>query len=558
MKKVQQAVLLGMAIMSAQHAAAAELADTIFKNAKVYSDKPAEAVAIADGKILYVGSNQMAERLRQPDTKVIDLEGAMLLPGFVDNHNHIFEAASEAGGNCELNTDATLSEQIPYLEECRKNAKKGEWLMGYGFRLDLTLNEDNAETPLAVLDRIFPDQPVVIMEQTSHSMWVNSQALKQAGINKTSPEPQGGKILKDRDTGELNGILFDNAGDIVMELAWNSMSNPFKQSYTGLMNGLEEAAAHGITTIGDGRLYWKRGWYEVWKEVQANGDLTARVSLRPWIYPEDDQASQLKYLQTIQSRDPESLLIVDQVKMYSDGILINGTAKTLAPYLNTYIEDEPYGINYIPPSQMKSWLTELDKIGYGAHIHAIGDGAIRESLNAVEFARQQSVDRDYTLTHVEMVNSKDIKRFKPLQVTADFQVGSDYVVEHDHSWAEAFIGAKRARSLMQVRRLYDSGANVSLSSDWNVNDINPLVGIGNSLLMGKTGMPNIDAAIDAYTINAAISLGLDDITGSIEEGKSADLVVLDHDITEISPESIADTNILMTVLKGDIVFDSQD
>ncbi|MGF1728366.1 amidohydrolase [Photobacterium kasasachensis] len=558
MKRVQQAALLGVAMMSVPHTSAAELADTIFKNAKVYADKPAEAVAIADGKILYVGSNQMAERLRQPETEIIDLEGAMLLPGFVDNHNHVFEAASEAGGNCELNTDATLSEQIPYLKQCRKNAKEGEWLMGYGFTLDLTLNEDNTETPLAVLDRIFPDQPVVIMEQTSHSMWVNSQALKQAGISKTSPEPQGGKILKDRDTGELNGILLDNAGDIVMELAWNSISNPFKQSYTGLINGLEEAAAHGITTIGDGRLYWKRGWYEVWKEAQANSDLTARVSLRPWIYPEDDQASQLKYLQTIQSRDPESLLIVDQVKMYSDGILINGTAKTLAPYLNTYIEDEPYGINYIPPSQMKSWLTELNKIGYGAHIHAIGDGAIRESLNAVEFARQQGVDRDYTLTHVEMVNSKDIKRFKPLQVTADFQVGSDYIAEHDHSWAEAFIGAKRARSLMQVRRLYDSGANVSLSSDWNVNDINPLIGIGNSLLMGKTGMPNIDAAIDAYTINAAISLGLDDITGSIEVGKSADLVVLDRDITALDPESIADTKILMTVLQGKTVFDSQD
>ncbi len=389
-------------------------------------------------------------------------------------------------------------------------------------------------------------------------MWVNSQALKLAGISKTSPEPQGGKILKDPDTGELNGILFDNAGDIVMELAWNSMSNPFNQSYTGLMNGLEEAAAHGITTIGDGRLYWKRGWYEVWKEAQANGDLTARVSLRPWIYPQDSQASQLEFLKGIQSRDPESLLIVDQVKMYSDGILINGTAKTLAPYRFTYIEDEPYGINYIPPSQMKSWLTALDNIGYGAHIHAIGDGAIRESLNAIEFAREQGADRDYTLTHVEMVNSKDIKRFKPLQVNADFQVGSDYIAEHDHRWAEPFLGAKRARSLMQVRRLYDAGANVSLSSDWNVHDINPLVGIANSLLMGKTGMQDIDAAIDAYTINAAVSLGLDDITGSIEKGKSADLVVLDRDITELSPDNIADTTILMTVLQGEIVFDSED
>lgn len=558
MKKARLAALLGITLISAPHAIAAGQADTIFKNAKVYADKPAEAVAISNGKILYVGSNQIAERFRQSQTDVIDLKGAMLLPGFVDNHNHVFEAASEAGGNCALNTDASLNEQIPYLQQCRKRAQKGEWLMGYGFSLALTLSEDNSETPLEVLDSIFPDQPVVIMEQTSHSMWVNSQALKLAGISNTSPEPQGGKILTDPDSGELNGILLDNAGDIVMELAWNSLSNPFNQSYNGLMNGLEEAKAHGITTIGDGRLYWKRGWYEVWKEAEATGDLTARVSLRPWIYPGESQTSQLTYLKGIQSRDPESLLIVDQVKMYSDGILINGTAKTLDPYLFTYIEDEPYGINYIPPSQMKGWLTKLDEIGYGAHIHAIGDGAIRESLNAIEFARQQGADRDYTLTHVEMVNSNDIKRFKPLQVTADFQVGSDYIAEHDHSWAERFLGAKRTRSLMQVRRLYDAGANVSLSSDWNVNDINPLVGIANSLLMGETGMPDINAAIDAYTINAAISLGLDDITGSIEEGKSADLVVLDRDITQLDPENIAQSKVVMTVLQGNVVFDSQE
>ncbi|ELR64881.1 Exoenzymes regulatory protein AepA in lipid-linked oligosaccharide synthesis cluster [Photobacterium marinum] len=544
--------------MSAQQPQAAEYADTIITNALVYADKEADAIAISDGKIIFVGDSRRAGEYRTSTTEVIDMEGAMVLPGFVDNHNHVFEAASEVGGNCELNGDATLEEQISYLKQCRKQAKANEWVMGYGFTIDSVLDEDSERTPLEVLDEIFPDQPVVLMEQTSHSMWVNSKALKLAGINKDSPEPQGGKILKDRETGHLNGILFDNAGDLVMDLAWNSLKGKFDQSYDGLMIGLEEAAAHGITTIGDGRMYWKRGWYEVWKEAQKNGELTARVSLRPWIYPQDGQVSQLKYLKSIQSRDPESRLIVDQVKMYSDGILINGTAKTLAPYLSTYIEDEPYGINYIPPSEMKSWLTELDKIGYGAHIHAIGDGGIRESLNAVEYARRQGSDRDYTLTHVEMVNSKDISRFKLLDVTADFQVGSDYIAQHDHSWAEPFIGAKRARSLMQISRIYQAGANVSLSSDWNVHDINPLVGIANSLKMGNTGLPGVEVAIDAYTINPAVSLGLDDIIGSIEVGKSADLVVLDKDITKLKPEAIAKTNILMTMLQGEVVFDADD
>ncbi|KLE25311.1 amidohydrolase [Vibrio diabolicus] len=536
---------------------AAEQADVIITNAKIYGYDDADAIAIYDGNIVYVGNTPEVNAYRTSTTNIINVEQAFVMPGFIDNHNHVFEAASEAGGNCELNMDASLEEQIPYLKACRKQAKSNEWLMGYGFSLDAILSEDNRYTPLEVIDRIFPDQPVVIMEQTSHSMWVNSAALKQAGISKHSQEPQGGKILKDDETGELNGILLDNAGDIVMEMAWNSLESQFDQSYEGLMAGLEEAAAHGITTIGDGRLYWKRGWYEVWKQAEEKGNLTARVSLRPWIYPADSMEPQLTFLKKIQSSDKSRLLLVDQVKMYSDGIFINGTAKTLAPYLDTYIPDEPYGINYIPPQQMKIWLDELNQIGYSAHIHAIGDGGIRESLNAIEYVRSQGADKPYTLTHVELVNSKDVPRFAKLNVTADFQVGSDYVAYHDHKWAEVFLGAKRTRAMMNLKAIFDTGANVSLSSDWNVHDINPLVGIANSLKMGKTGLPDIHSAIDAYTTNAAESLGISDITGSIEVGKSADFAILEHDITRLRVGEIADTKILMTMLQGDIVFDSE-
>lgn len=290
---------------------------------------------------------------------------------------------------------------------------------------------------------------------------------------------------------------------------------------------------------------------------RKQGELTARVSLRPWIYPTEPMATQLEYLKGIQSSNKSDLLLVDQVKMYSDGILINGTAKTLAPYLDTYIPDEPYGINYIEPKAMKQWLVELNKIGYGAHIHAIGDGAIRESLNAIEAMRVNESDKDYTLTHVELVNSKDVGRFAKLEVTADFQVGSDYVAYHEHQWAEAFLGAKRARALMNLEAIFSSGANVTLSSDWNVHDINPLVGIANSVIMGKTGLPNVNAALEAYTINAARSLGIDDITGSIEVGKSADFVVLSEDITQLSPQEIKEVQVWMTLLRGEVVYQSE-
>ncbi|AIW21021.1 amidohydrolase [Vibrio coralliilyticus] len=554
MKRAYTLTILASLTMTA-NTYAADSADMVLTNASIYGYQTADSIAISKGKILYVGKASDMQSFTRSSTETIDLDGGFIAPGFIDNHNHVFEAASEAGGQCELSMDAGLEEQIPYLKACRKDARRGEWVMGYGFSIEALLAEDNRRTPLEVIDSVFPDQPVIIMEQTSHSMWVNSAALEKAGINKNSPEPQGGKILKDEYTGELNGILMDNAGDIVMEIAWNSLEEQFDQSYEGMMTGLDEARSHGITTIGDGRLYWKRGWYEVWKEAEKRGDLTARVSLRPWIYPTDSMQPQLSFLSEVLATDKSQLLLVDQVKMYSDGILVNGTAKTLAPYLDTYIPDEPYGINYIPPEAMEEWLKALDKIGYGAHIHAIGDGAIRESLNAIEAMRQQGGAKDYTLTHVELVNSKDVERFAKLNVTADFQVGSDYVAYHDHQWAEAFLGAKRTRALMNLKAIFDTGANVSLSSDWNVHDINPLVGIANSLIMGKTGLPSVEDAIDAYTINAATSLGLDDITGSIEVGKAADFAILSRDITQLSAEKIKKTDIWMTILNGQIVYD---
>ncbi|MFC1235002.1 amidohydrolase [Vibrio sp. F74] len=543
-------------LLISSHALALTRSDIILTNAIIYGHENANTIVIRDGNIAFVGQKQSTDAYRNKNTTILDLEQAYVLPGFIDNHNHVFEAASEVGGNCELGMDASLEEQIPYLTACKK-FESDSWLIGYGFSLEAILNEDGHSTPLEVIDRIFPTQPVILMEQTSHSMWVNSAALNLAGITKNSPEPQGGKFLKDKNSGELNGILFDNAGDIIMEMAWNNLENRFDQSYQGLMIGLEEASAHGITTIGDGRLYWKRGWYDVWQQAEKNGDLTARVSLRPWIYPTDSMAPQLAFLKKIQSNDNSRLLLVDQVKMYSDGIIINGTAKTLAPYLDTYIPDDPYGINYIPPHQMKTWLDALNNIGYSAHIHAIGDGAVRESLNAIEHARNQGSKKPYTLTHVELVNSKDVPRFAKLEVTADFQVGSEYVALHDHQWAEAFIGVKRTHSLMNPKAIFNTGANVTLSSDWNVNEINPLVGIANSLKMDSTGLPNVYSAINAYTINAAKSLGINDITGSIAVGKSADLVVLEKDITRLPVNDIAKTEILMTILQGDIVFGSE-
>ncbi|MBC2686220.1 amidohydrolase [Bacillus toyonensis] len=536
--------------------------NVVFKNGTIYTSNEkqemAEAIEIKDGKITFVGSNKDVEKLINKDTKVINLQGRQLLPGFVDNHNHIFEAKSPAAGNCSVSPDAALQEQRSYLNACKKDVKDGEWISGTGFSLEELLKnmdeKSEQQTPLQVLDELFPNNPVIIMERTSHSVWVNSKALELAGINKDTKDPQGGRIIRDPETGEPFGILYDTAGDIVMEKAWNAQPNLFEKNYEGLLDGLDEVAKNGITTVGDGRLYWKRGWLDVWKKVNDEKKLTSRVVLRPWVYPNLNEAEQIEYFQKIKRDDLSSRMLINQVKMYSDGISINSTAKTLEKYKFEWFKGTPYGLNYIPEEKMKWWLTELNKLGYGALIHTIGDSGVRESLNAIEAAKKEGAKQPYTLTHVEMVEDSDMKRFAHLGVSADFQVGHDFAEDPKQSWASTYFTAQQMKRIMPLGQIWKTGANVSLSSDWEVNELNPLVTISNALSIDEKGLSNVQAAIDAYTIKPAKALGLDKITGSIEVGKSADIVILNEDITKMSVDKIPSVKVLMTVLQGEVVY----
>ncbi|EJR89275.1 amidohydrolase [Bacillus cereus] len=536
--------------------------NVVFKNGTIYTSNEkqdiVEAVAVKEGKIIFVGSNKDVEEFINEDTKVVDLQGRFILPGLVDNHNHIFEAKSPAAGNCSVSPDASLQKQRSYLKACKKGVKDGEWISGTGFSLEALLKDmdekSEQQTPLQVLDELFPNNPVLIMERTSHSVWVNSKALELAGINKDTKDPQGGRIIRDSETGEPFGILYDTAGDIVMEKAWNSQPNLFEKNYEGLLDGLDEVAKNGITTVGDGRLYWKRGWLDVWNKVNDEKKLTSRVVLRPWVYPNLNEAEQMEYFKKIKRDDVSSRMLINQVKMYSDGISINSTAKTLEKYKFEWFTGTPYGLNYIPEEKMKWWLTELNKIGYGALIHTIGDAGVRESLNAIEAAKKEGANQPYTLTHVEMVEDSDIDRFAKLGISADFQVGHDFAEDPKQSWASTYFTNQQMKRIMPLGRIWKTGANVSLSSDWDVNELNPLVTISNALSIDEKGLSDVYAAIDAYTIKPAKALGLDNITGSIEVGKSADMVLLNEDITKMSADKIPNAKVLVTVLQGEVVY----
>ena len=447
-----------------------DIATQIFKNGKVYmvndQQEWADAVAIKDNKIIFVGSNDDVQAYVDSSTKVTDLSGKMLMPGFHDVHMHPIESASE-NTQFAISVEETNPENFIQSIKSASQANPGTgWLIGYGHSIFTLL--ESARSPLAIIDEAVSDRPVIIMEQTSHSMWVNSAALALAGFTKDTPHPTGGRILRDENTGELNGILIDNAGNIVMDIAMAPTTQSLKNDYDGLIEyTLPELAKHGITSISDARSFWKRDDHTTWLKAQKNDALTARVSVGLWAYPTADDATQLASLKALYTNDADSLLKFNQIKLYSDGIIINATSAMLAKYNIDLIGlPENKGLNYFSQQRIEQYITALEPTGFDFHMHAIGDRGIREALNAVE--NSATTKGRHRITHVEIIAPADIPRFAQLNVTADAQVAGNFTnPEHWHENDE-LIGAVRSDNAVPIKSLDAAGARVTLSSDWNV------------------------------------------------------------------------------------------
>ena len=532
-----------------------EIATQVYKNGKIYTvneqQEWADAVAVKDNKIIFVGSNDEVQGYVNSSTKVTDLSGKMMMPGFHDVHIHPIESASE---NTQFAISIEETNPENFIATIKKvsleNPGKG-WLIGFGHSIFTLL--DSARSPLAIIDEAVADRPVIIMEQSSHSMWVNSAALALAGFTKDTPHPTGGRILRDQNTGELNGILIDNAGNMVMDIAMAPTSESLQKDYDGLIEfTLPELAKHGITSISDARSFWKRDDHKTWLKAQKNDAITARVSVGLWAYPTADDTAQLADLTTLYSNKQDSFLKFNQIKLYSDGITVNGTSAMLAKYNIDLIGiPENKGLNYFSQERIEQYITALEPIGFDFHMHAIGDRGIREALNAVE--NSGSDKGRHRITHVEIVDPVDIPRFAQLNVTADAQVAGDYTnPEHWHENDE-LIGAVRSDNAVPIKSLDAAGARVTLSSDWNVSPYNPFIGLQNAVTRAPQEL-TLAKAIKAYTLNGAYVMRQENKVGSIEVGKLADFVILDKNLFNIEPNTINQTKVVTTVFNGEVIY----
>lgn len=531
------------------------IATQVFKNGQMYTvneqQEWADAVAIKDNKIIFVGSNADVESYVDLTTKVTDLSGKMMMPGFHDVHMHPIESPSE---NTHFAISAEVTNPEHYIDEiiAASTANPGSgWLIGFGHSIFTMLEADRS--PIDILDEAVPDRPVIIMDHTSHSMWVNSAALEVAGFTKDTPHPTGGRILRDEFTDELNGILIDNAGNIVMDIALAPTTASLQTDYNGLVEyTLPQLAKHGITSISDARSFWQRDDHTTWLKAERNDVITARVAVGLWAYPSANDDEQLADLKALYSNNSDSYLKFNQIKLYSDGIVVNATSAMLSAYnINLIGIPENKGLNYFSQARIEKYIAALAPTGFDFHMHAIGDRGIREALNAVENAG--SANERHRITHVEIVDPADIPRLAALNVTADAQVAGDFT--NPEHWQEnnELIGAVRSDNAVPIKSLDAAGARVTLSSDWNVSPFNPFIGLQNAVTRAPQEL-TLSKAIKAYTLNSAYVMRQEDKVGSIEVGKLADLVVLDRNLFDIAENSINQTKVMMTVFDGEIIY----
>lgn len=526
---------------------------------------PEEAMVVNDhtGYIEYIGDNAAALQYRTDSSYVHDLGGNTVLPGFHDVHMHPLEAMTELGGGCSVPSNTPPENMLYNISQCKPRDDATAWVLGHGHSIEYILEHINngGRPPNEIIDEVMDTNPVIIMEETSHSVWVNSKALELAGITKDTPNNPGGIIMKDASTGEPNGILFENAGNEIMDLAMKSFKNLDEMNYDALLLGLEELRRNGITSVCDARTYWKRNHHDAWKMACDDKELTVRAVLGLWAYPHMNDAEQiqrLKELYTNGYNKNECFLKINEIKVYSDGLLESTTGAMLKPYVkNLHLPglDENIGMNYFTQERLEVYFEHLQAFGYDKgfdfHIHAIGDRGVEEVLNAIEKTKEKGTR--HRMTHLEIVNQRDIPRFQELDVIADFQVTGTYTLPDKLYRIENVVGESRAKNFIPVKSVEDTGAAVTLSSDWDVSSLNPFISIQHATQRGSQSI-SVKSAIEMRTINAAYAMRQENEVGCLSAGMAADFVVINKDILNIPIDQIGTAKVLLTALQGEIIY----
>ncbi|MBI3681888.1 MAG: amidohydrolase [Acidobacteria bacterium] len=532
----------------------AGVADLVLHNGKIWTVNPkqplAQAVACLDGRILAVGSNEEIAALAGKNTRVVDLNGLLLLPGFNDAHVHFFTGGTRLGG-VQLRDAKSEQEFRDRIAAFAGKQPKGRWITGGDWDHE---NFTPARLPTRrLIDGVTPDHPVFVNRLDGHMALANSAALKLAGVTRETPDPPGGMVVRDQE-GEPTGVLKDSA----MEAVDRVMPSPSPEEIVDAVRAaMRYASQHGVTSVQD--VSASPGILSVYQDLLARGELTVRIyglqPLRVW---------QRLAGVGIKAGFGGDKLRIGGLKGFSDGSLGSTTAWFFDPYADAPGNTGLPSDEMIPPEKMKDNVLGADEAGLQLALHAIGDRANQAVLEMFEEAirRHGPRDRRFRIEHAQHLRPQDIARFAKAGIIASMQ---PYHAIDDGRWAEKRIGAVRARSTYAFRSLLDAGATLAFGSDWFVAPIDPILGIYAAVtrrtLDGKRPdgwVPEqkitVEEAVRAYTMGSAYASFEERFKGSIEAGKAADLAVLSEDIFAIPAERIEQVKVVLTVMDGRVVF----
>lgn len=546
-------------------------ADTVFRNGHVQTmvseGDVAEAVAVRGNEIVYVGDNAGADAFIAEGTNVIDLEGAFLSPGFMDGHIHAPGTWLDRLFNVFLEGMKTNDEYLVAIKSFVEAHPEMDAYFGRPFMLNAYQQADgsNPGPSKADLDAICPDKPVVITDVSGHSAWVNSKAFELAGITSATPNPEGGVIYRDVN-GEPSGCVTDAAYDLVSNAVPSNVTD--EQMEEALVSFMEEANSYGVTGITN----ITRGGLDVndlYRRMEGEGRLSLRMRV---VTTMDPMYAYQDVFDAVAASVPHDsdMVSTNTVKIFYDGVTESGTAVMLEPYLpEAGLGDEWVGEPIWPDAEFRKMVKDFDAAGVQVHVHAIGDGAVQATLDAYEAARAENGKRDarHTITHACAITDDDVKRMADLDIVGALQFLWMYG-DSLHELEKAYIGEDRALAMYPVKDMASAGIVISGASDAPVTPYVVLdeieVGVTrNSPYPGEddTDMHRwpeqgltVYQMLEAYTKNVAYQNFMDDLVGTVEVGKRADLVVLAQNILEADPRTISDAKVLYTVSDGRIVY----
>ena len=543
--------------------ASGHYADKVFINGTIHTFNQklevVTAVAINDGLITLVGTNTEVKRTIGEMTEVIDLKSKMMMPSFHDAHSHpVWSGIDQL--KCVVSEPYDIDIMQAQLEECLVSdlTKETGWIVGTQLNIGVF---PSGNVDKSFLDQVSKDIPIYVDAEDGHNGVANSKALELAGVSKETPNPENGIIEKDPVTGEPSGTLREPSAMNLVKLIMPKDSDELYDK--GLYFAQDLAHSFGITasiaaSVGQRHM-------ATYKRAADRGDLELRIitciEFGDTLFAQDPVIFEEVYRNRGQYRHPR--INVDCIKIFIDGVLEGQTGAVLEPYLGT----NNYGQLYLEQELLNAAVTRFDSENIQILTHAIGDRAVRSTLDAFEYAISINgrTDNRHHVSHLQMIDEEEIPRFSELGVAANFQAAWALPDEYITEINTPELGIERVNRMYPIGSVFRANGLIVGGSDWAVSTMNPLVAIETAVrrqdpddrvsgFLNKNESIDLTEMLKAYTTNAAYLMHQEEYTGSIEVGKAADLIILEKNLYNIPADEISEVKVLQTLLEGETVF----